>query len=210
MANDYPDVVVGCTGGGSNFSGIAFPFIGAQLRGGTEGQGHRRRTGSLSRASRAANTPTISATQGIITPLVPRCIPSGSSFHPSRLPCRRSALSRHGATRVSHVKELGLIEAQAPITRPPVSRPAYQFARAEGHRSRARSQPRDQGRDRRGAEAASSEGVSRAILFNLCGHGHFDMQAYQDYFAGKLVDQDYDEAELAMALAGLPSVPGQG
>ena len=50
------------------------------------------------------------------------------------------------------------------------------------------------------------EGVSREILFNLCGHGHFDMQAYIDYFAGKLTDQDYDEAELAMALAGLPSV----
>ena len=50
------------------------------------------------------------------------------------------------------------------------------------------------------------EGVSRAILFNLCGHGHFDMQAYIDYFAGKLTDQNYDEAELAMALAGLPSV----
>jgi tryptophan synthase beta chain len=50
------------------------------------------------------------------------------------------------------------------------------------------------------------EGASRAILFNLCGHGHFDMQAYIDYFAGKLTDQGYDEAELAMALAGLPSV----
>ena len=48
--------------------------------------------------------------------------------------------------------------------------------------------------------------MSRAILFNLCGHGHFDMQAYMDYFAGKLTDQDYDEAELAMALSGLPSV----
>jgi len=50
------------------------------------------------------------------------------------------------------------------------------------------------------------EGVGRTILFNLCGHGHFDMQAYMDYFAGKLVDQDYDPSELAMALAGLPSV----
>ena len=48
--------------------------------------------------------------------------------------------------------------------------------------------------------------MSRAILFNLCGHGHFDMQAYIDYFGGKLKDLDYDEAELAMALAGLPSV----
>ena len=51
-----------------------------------------------------------------------------------------------------------------------------------------------------------TEGKSRTILFNLCGHGHFDMQAYTDYFAGKLSDQSYDEAELAMALAGLPSV----
>ena len=51
------------------------------------------------------------------------------------------------------------------------------------------------------------EGISRAILFNLCGHGHFDMQAYTDYFADKLTDQNYDERELAMALAGLPSVP---
>jgi len=50
------------------------------------------------------------------------------------------------------------------------------------------------------------EGISKAILFNLCGHGHFDMQAYSDYFAGKLYDQEYDESELAMALAGLPSV----
>jgi len=48
------------------------------------------------------------------------------------------------------------------------------------------------------------EGRSRTILFDLCGHGHFDMQAYLDYFAGKLTDQKYDEAELAMALAGLP------
>jgi tryptophan synthase beta chain len=50
------------------------------------------------------------------------------------------------------------------------------------------------------------EGVSRSILFNLCGHGHFDMQAYTDYLGGKLTDQSYDESELAMALAGLPSV----
>ena len=50
------------------------------------------------------------------------------------------------------------------------------------------------------------EGVSRAILFNLCGHGYFDMQAYTDYNAGKLEDHAYDESEVAMALAGLPSV----
>lgn len=51
--------------------------------------------------------------------------------------------------------------------------------------------------------------MSRSILFNLCGHGHFDMTAYNDYFAGKLTDQHYDEAELAMALAGLPAVAAE-
>ena len=51
------------------------------------------------------------------------------------------------------------------------------------------------------------EGKSETILFNLCGHGHFDMASYQKYFAGELKDEAYDEAELAMALAGLPSVP---
>lgn len=51
------------------------------------------------------------------------------------------------------------------------------------------------------------EGISRCILFNLCGHGHFDMQAYMDYMSGKLVDLEYDPKELAMALSGLPAVP---
>ena len=50
------------------------------------------------------------------------------------------------------------------------------------------------------------DGESRSILFNLCGHGHLDMQAYIDYFDGKLDDREYDPSELAMALAGLPSV----
>ena len=54
------------------------------------------------------------------------------------------------------------------------------------------------------------EGKSRTILFNLCGHGHFDMQAYMDYTAGKLKDQPYDESEVAMALAGLPTVATGG
>jgi len=57
------------------------------------------------------------------------------------------------------------------------------------------------------AVRCKEEGVSKTILFNLSGHGHFDMQAYQDYLDGKLSDQSYDEGDLAMALAGLPSVP---
>ena len=59
------------------------------------------------------------------------------------------------------------------------------------------------------AKQAKREGRATTILFNLCGHGHFDMQAYMDYFAGNLQDLDYDEGELAMALAGLPSVAAE-
>ena len=56
------------------------------------------------------------------------------------------------------------------------------------------------------ASRCKQEGTARTILFNLCGHGHFDMQAYRDYMDGKLMDLEYDESEVAMALAGLPSV----
>ena len=116
-------------------------------------------------------------------------------------------LRYHGmAPLVSHLKELGLIEARAlPSDR---MLRGGRVLRAERRASCRR--PRPITRSRRPStrpSAARNEGVSRAILFNLCGHGHFDMQAYQDYFAGKLTDQSYDEGELAMALAGLPSVP---
>jgi tryptophan synthase beta chain len=108
------------------------------------------------------------------------------------------------APLVSHINALGLIEARA-YHQLSCFEAGVQFARVEGilpapeanHAIRAVIDE---------ALRCKQEGVSRVILFNLCGHGHFDMQAYMDYFAGKLVDQEYDETELAMALAGLPSV----
>jgi tryptophan synthase beta chain len=80
-----------------------------------------------------------------------------------------------------------------------------QFARAEGIMPAPEANHAIRGAIDE-ALKCKAEGVSRSILFNLCGHGHFDMQAYMDYNAGKLVDQNLDEGELAMALAGLPSV----
>jgi tryptophan synthase beta chain len=105
---------------------------------------------------------------------------------------------------ISHVKELGLIEAQA-YHQTACFDAGVQFARAEGiipapesnHAVRCAVDE---------ALLAKKEGASRVILFNLSGHGHFDMQAYTDYHAGKLVDQNYDEADMAMALAALPVV----
>ena len=108
------------------------------------------------------------------------------------------------APLVSHLHELGLIEARA-YTQTEVFAAGVEFARIEGivpapeanHAVKAAIDEAIRCRD---------EGVSQAILFNLCGHGHFDMQAYIDYAAGKLVDETYSEDELALALAGLPSV----
>jgi len=105
---------------------------------------------------------------------------------------------------VSHLKELGLIEATA-YRQTKVFEAGVQFARAEGILPAPEANHAVKGAIDE-AVRCREEGVSRAILFNLCGHGHFDMQAYMDYFAGKLEDRDYDRAELAMALAGLPSV----
>src|SRR6185503_577831 len=108
------------------------------------------------------------------------------------------------APLVSHVKELGLIDAKAYHQKACVEAGVF-FARTEGSVPAPEANHAVKGAIDE-ALRCKQEGTSRAILFNLCGHGHFDMQAYTDYFSGKLVDQNYDEKELAMALAGLPSV----
>jgi tryptophan synthase beta chain len=105
---------------------------------------------------------------------------------------------------VSHVKELGLIEARA-YHQTPCFAAGLQFAKTEGIVPAPEANHAIRGAIDE-ALRCKEEGVSRAILFNMCGHGHFDMQAYNDYLAGKLEDQDFDEQELALALAGLPKV----
>jgi tryptophan synthase beta chain len=128
----------------------------------------------------------------------------GSSFMPPGF--HAGGLRYHGmAPMVSHAKELGLIEAVAYKQRA-CFEAGVTFARAEGIVPAPEANHAVRGAIDE-AIRCREEGTSRAILFNLCGHGHFDMQAYTDYFADKLVDHEYDEQELAMALAGLPSVP---
>ena len=203
MAGEDPDIIIGCTGGGSNFAGISFPFLGTQLRG-----GRKRRFIAVEPAACP------SLTQGRytydfgdtahLTPLT-KMHTLGSTFTPPGF--HAGGLRYHGmAPMISHVKELGLIEAQA-YHQTACFDAGVQFARAEGiipapesnHAVRCAVDE---------ALLAKKEGASRVILFNLSGHGHFDMQAYTDYHAGKLVDQNYDEADMAMALAALPVVAG--
>lgn len=201
LAADYPDVIVGCTGGGSNFSGIAFPFIGAGLRGGKKARViavEPRACPSLTKGRYAYDF----GDTAKLTPLV-KMHTLGSSFIPPAI--HTGGLRYHGmAPLVSLVQELGLIESRS-VAQTDVFRAGVQFAKAEGilpapEASHAVAAAMDE------AIRCREEGVSRSILFNLCGHGHFDMTAYMKYAAGELEDYEYPEHEIAMALSGLPVV----
>ena len=201
MAGDDPDIIIACTGGGSNFAGIVFPFLGAQLRG-----GKKRRIIAIEPAACPSLTKGKYAYDfgdtGHLTPLV-KMHTLGSTFIPPAF--HAGGLRYHGmAPLVSHIKDLGLIEARA-YKQTEVFEAGVQFARCEGIVPAPEANHAVKGAIDE-ALRCKQEGKSRTILFNLCGHGHFDMQAYTDYFAGKLTDRSYAEEELAMALAGLPSV----
>jgi len=127
----------------------------------------------------------------------------GSAFVPPGF--HAGGLRYHGmAPLVSHVKELGLIEAVA-YRQTEVFAAGVQFARAEGIVPAPEANHAVKGAIDE-ALRCKAEGQARTILFNLCGHGHFDMQAYTDYFAGNLEDRAYAESDLTLSLAGLPRV----
>ena len=209
MAGDDPDVIVGCTGGGSNFAGIAFPFIGQQLRGG--GKTKQRRIVAVEPAACPSLTRGKYAYDfgdtGHMTPLT-KMHTLGSTFTPPGF--HAGGLRFHGmAPMVSHLRALGLLEATA-YHQVACFEAGVLFARAEGIVPAPEANPAVKGAIVE-ALRCKAEGKSEVILFNLCGHGHFDMAAYSNYFAGKLTDQSYSEEALAMAMAmallGLPSVP---
>jgi len=200
IAGDYPDILVGCTGGGSNFAGIVFPFLGAQLRGGRKVRVVAVEPAACPSLTRGKYAYDFGDT-GHLTPLV-KMHTLGSTFVPPGF--HAGGLRYHGmAPLVSHVKELGLIEAKA-YHQKACFEAGVAFARAEGILPAPEANHAVKGAIDE-ALRCKEEGTSRTILFNLCGHGHFDMQAYIDYFGGKLEDRQYDEGELAMALAGLPA-----
>ncbi|MGD1015370.1 MAG: TrpB-like pyridoxal phosphate-dependent enzyme [Roseiarcus sp.] len=203
-ADAYPDVVIGCAGGGSNFAGIAFPFLGKKLR-------EKRAVRVI--AVEPAACPSMTRGRyafdfGDTAHLAPvaKMYTLGSAFIPPGF--HAGGLRYHGMSpMVSHCLALGLIEARA-YHQNPCFEAGVMFARAEGivpapescHAVRAAVDE---------ALKAREEGKSPTILFNLSGHGHFDMQAYTDYFAGKLVDQDYDHAALDASLKQLPKVAAE-
>ena len=201
MAGEEPDVVIGCTGGGSNFAGMSFPWIGRKLR----GEGDYRVVAVEPEASP-------SLTRGIytydfgdtarLTPLV-KMHTLGHDFIPE--PIHAGGLRYHGmAPLVSLTKELGLIEARA-VHQNASFEAGVTFARSEGilpapesnHAIRAAIDE---------AIEAREEGTRRVILFNLSGHGHFDLSAYERYLAGALEDYEYPAERVAEALAAVPVI----
>lgn len=200
LADDYPDVIVGCTGGGSNFAGIAFPFIGESLSGGPSPRIIAVEPAACPSLTRGRYAYDFGDTAHL-TPLV-KMHTLGSTFIPPAF--HTGGLRYHGMSpMVSHACELGLIEATT-IQQLELFQSGLTFARAEGILP-APEACHAVGAAIREAVQCREAGQSRSILFNLCGHGHFDMQAYSDFLAGKLRDYEYPEEEVAMALAGLPS-----
>jgi len=204
QADAYPDVVIGCAGGGSNFGGIAFPFIGKKLRDKTNVRVIAVEPAACPSLTRGTYAFDFGDTAHM-TPLV-KMHTLGSEFVPPGF--HAGGLRYHGMSPlVSHCKELGLIEARA-YHQNPCFEAGVLFARTEGivpapesnHAVRAAIDE---------ALKAREEGKSPTILFNLSGHGHFDMQAYTDYLGGKLVDQDYDPQALEASLAHLPKVAAE-
>ncbi|MFF4987675.1 TrpB-like pyridoxal phosphate-dependent enzyme [Streptosporangium saharense] len=202
MAGDYPDVVVGCVGGGSNFSGLVFPFMADRL------SGERPQTRFV--AAEPTACPTL--TRGTYTydypdsaglgPLLPmRTV--GHGFMPA--PIHAGGLRFHGdAPTLCALHEQGYIEARA-YEQGEVFAEAVRFARSEGFVMAPESSHALRGAVQE-ALAAKEEGRERTILFGLSGHGHFDLGAFDAYLAGQLEDYTIPQAQLDEALSQLPKI----
>ena len=199
LAEDYPDVVIGCAGGGSNLGGLTFPFIGEKLRGGRPVRVVAAEPAACPTLTRGSFSYDFGDTAGL-TPLL-RMHTLGHSFVPPAF--HAGGLRYHGmAPLVSGALVGGHIEAVA-VPQKDCFAAGLTFARAEGvlpapestHAIRAAVVE---------ALRCKAEGKSEAILFGLSGHGVFDLGAYEKYLSGGMSDEPYDHEGVAAALARLP------
>ena len=199
--DEYPDTIVGCTGGGSNFAGIAFPFLGKSLRNKENIELRAIEPSACPSLTKGKFAYDFGDTVGM-TPLV-KMHTLGSNFVPSGF--HAGGLRYHGmAPIVSHLVNNGYVNPES-YTQLDVFKAGILFAKYEGIIPAPEANHAVKGAIEAALRAKES-GESKTILFNLCGHGNFDMQAYIDYFDGKLFDQEYSDEEIGMALSGLPSV----
>jgi tryptophan synthase beta chain len=199
LAGEYPDVVVGCVGGGSNFGGIAFPFIGENLKGNKDTRIIGVEPASCPTLTKGRYVYDFGDTAGT-TPMM-KMYTLGHSFVPSGI--HAGGLRYHGDSPiVSALVHEGLVEARA-YAQNPTFEAGVMFARAEGivpapevtHAIKATIDL---------ALEAREAGEEKTILFNLCGHGHFDFSAYEQYLAGNLVNLEHSDEEIERAVAGIP------
>jgi tryptophan synthase beta chain len=202
LAGEYPDVVVGCVGGGSNFAGLSYPFVRRNLRAGADTRFVAAEPAACPTLTRGAYRYDFGDTVGL-TPLMPMYT-LGHDFVPP--PVHAGGLRYHGdAPSLCGLVKEGMVEAKA-VAQTAAFEAAVRFARAEGiipgpepaHALRAAFDE---------AEAAKESGEERVILIGLSGHGHFDMSAYEAYLSGELEDLEFSEADMAAALERLPDVP---
>jgi len=199
MAGDYPDVVVGCAGGGSNFGGIAFPFLGSSLADGRSTRFIAVEPASCPTLTRGRFAYDFGDTAGT-TPLM-KMYTLGHSFVPPGI--HAGGLRYHGdSPLLSAIVNEGLVEARAYPQNTTFSA-GVEFSRAEGiipapevnHAIKAVMDL---------ATEARQTGERKTILFNLCGHGNFDLSAYERYMAGELEDLEHPEEELQETLSHIP------
>jgi tryptophan synthase beta chain len=201
LAGDEPDVVLACAGGGSNFAGLALPYVGRNLKGQSKARIVAVEPAACPSLTKGRFTYDFGDT-GHLTPLV-KMYTLGSTFMPPGI--HAGGLRYHGmGPLVSHVADLGLIEATS-VQQLDAFAAGIQFARSEGIIPAPESNHAVAAAINEALQA-KEEGKQKTILFGLSGHGHFDMASYIAYQAGKLENYDYPEEEIAMALAGLPSV----
>src|SRR3954447_18817068 len=202
MAGEEPDVVVACVGGGSNFGGLAFPFLRGVLRGESKIRFVAAEPSACPTLTRGAYRYDFGDTAGL-TPLM-RMYTLGHDFVPP--PVHAGGLRYHGdSPLVCGLVKHGVVEPRA-YKQNESFEAAVRFARTEGiipgpepaHAIRAVIEE---------ADAAKEAGEERVILFNLSGHGHFDMSAYDDYLSGRLEDVEFSEQDMEDALARLPEAP---
>jgi tryptophan synthase beta chain len=202
MAGEEPDVVIGCVGGGSNFAGLAFPFMRRRLRGDADTRFLAAEPAACPTLTRGVYRYDFGDTSGM-TPLLPMYT-LGHDFVPP--PLHAGGLRYHGdSPLLCGLVKAGLIDAVA-YRQNETFEAAVRFARTEGllpapepaHAIRAVIDE---------AESAKQAGEERVILFGLCGHGHFDMSAYDAYLSGTLEDIEFSEADMEAALARLPDAP---
>jgi tryptophan synthase beta chain len=198
-----PDVIVGCTGGGSNFAGLFFPFLREKLAGKMDPRIVAVEPSACPSFTKGEYRYDFGDVAGM-TPLV-KMHTLGHDFVPDAI--HAGGLRYHGMSPLlSHMYELGMFEAVA-INQTECFEQAVRFARTEGILP-APEPTHAIAQTVREAMACKESGEEKVILTALCGHGHFDMAAYDAYFRGELEDYEYPEEKVREAMARVPVIAG--